>query len=159
MDTNPYAPPNQLDPAANPAIPYKLYSPQQVALATFLGAPIAGTWFLFQNYRQSGRAGAGVQALVLGLLATVALLTLSSFLPENFPNIALPLVQVFAMLYIAKALQGKEVEAHVAQGGQLGSWWAVVGIGLLCLIVIVGVFVAAAMIFSANQPDAGAMLS
>jgi hypothetical protein len=65
-------------------------------------------------------------------------------LPERFPSQIIPIAYVFAMMSIANKLQGEAVNQHLAVGGRLGSWWAVVGAGLLCLAIIFGIFFAIA---------------
>jgi peptidoglycan/LPS O-acetylase OafA/YrhL len=140
MEQNPYASPQSFEPPAaveaNQAVGYRLFSPQQIGVATFLGAPVAGAFFLSQNYRQLGNTGAGTQSLVWGLLGTILLMIVSFFLPENFPNSVIPIGCTFGMLYAAKHLQGPAVEQHTVRGGRLGSWWTVVGVGLLSFAII-----------------------
>ena len=43
-----------------------------------------------------------------------------------------------ATVNLAKTLQGAAVEQHVSRGGRLGSRWAVAGLGVILLAVILG---------------------
>ena len=63
-------------------------------------------------------------------------------LPDEFPNAVLPLAYTVAIRSLAQMQFGAVVDAHRAGGGRIGSWWRVVGIGFLSLIVIGGVFFA-----------------
>jgi hypothetical protein len=128
--------PGDATPDANQTHSYELYSPQQVALAAFLGAPIAACWFIARNYRNLGNNQAGNVWLVSGLIGTVAILAICFYLPDGFPNQLIPISYTFGLLYAAKAVQGEAVTQHTAAGGRLGSWWTVAGVGLLCLIAI-----------------------
>jgi hypothetical protein len=130
---NPYAPPGN-GTVASPTI--KLYLPGQIAWATFLGAPIAGCVLLAYNYRRLGDSMAATLAWISGVIGTILILVLSFFLPERFPNFALPAAYTFGMYQCAKALQGKAYEDWLAKGGVKGSTWVATGIGLLCLILI-----------------------
>src|SRR5437016_9395231 len=66
------------DPSASIERPaYKLHSPGNAFLATFLGGPLAASVILAINYFRVGRAAAAWQAILLGLLTTVLLLTIS----------------------------------------------------------------------------------
>jgi hypothetical protein len=114
-----------------------LFSPKQIATAAFLGAPIAACWFLSRNYRALDQGRSAVQSLLWGVLGTAALLGISFFLPDNFPNQALPLGYTFGLYQFAKRMQGETVAEHVATGGRLGSWWKVVGVSLVFLVLIV----------------------
>jgi len=142
MDQNPYQAPQAmaLPVEAGPDAPrYELYSPQQVGLAAFLGAPIAACWFIAHNYRNLGNRQASSLWLLGGMIATVALLAICFYLPDGFPNQLIPITYVFALLYATRKLQGEAVARHLTAGGRLGSWWAVVGVGLMCLVSIIAV--------------------
>lgn len=131
---NPYAPP-AIESIAPPRM--TLYSPGQMAWATFLGAPVAGCLLLALNYRRLGNSAAAGIAAIGGSIVTVLILVISFFLPDNFPNIALPAAYTFGMYQCVKLLQGKEYEHWLANGGIRGSGWVATGVGILCLIMIV----------------------
>lgn len=116
------------------AAPYKLYSPGQVAGATFFGGPIAGAWLMATNFQNLGAPSARRTALVWGWLGTIALCVLVFFLPERFPNAAIPISCTLGLYQFAKKLQGEAFGNHVAAGGRHYSGWRVVGIGLVCLV-------------------------
>jgi len=128
-----------------------LFSPTQIAVAAFLGAPIAACWFLSRNYRALDQGRSAAQSLLWGVLGTAALLGISFFLPDNFPSQALPLGYTFGLYYVAKQLQGETVAEHIATGGRLGSWWNVVGISLICLVLIVGTIFGAVLVFDPGE--------
>ena len=72
MDRNPYAPPRsnvEVTPSGSqttlPAS--RLYSPKQIAVATFLGSPLAGGWFMATNYRELGQEALATQAVWWGI--------------------------------------------------------------------------------------------
>ena len=124
-----------------------LFSPTQIATAAFLGAPIAACWFLSRNYRALDQGRSAAQSLLWGVLGTAALLGISFFLPDNFPNQALPLGYTFGLYHVAKQLQGTTVAEHIATGGRLGSWWNVVGVSLVCLVLLVVAIFGAVFVF------------
>jgi hypothetical protein len=153
MSLNPYQSPPEAAPVtsaggnAAPAPTYELYSPQQIGVAAFLGAPIAACWFIARNFRNLGNHQAETLWLIGGLIGTVAVLVVSFFLPAGFPNQLIPLGYLFGLLYATKRVQGEAINRHIAAGGQLGSWWKVVGVGLLCLAVILGIIFAIVFAF------------
>jgi len=118
---------------------HKLYSPGQIALAAFLGSPLAGCWFWSRNYLRLGQSSSSTQCLIWGAVGTVALLAISFFLPERFPDQAIPIGYTFGLLQAAKHTHGSIVAQHLSAGGRLGSWWAVVGISLLFLVIVLAI--------------------
>lgn len=131
----------------------KLYSTEQITLATFLGAPISGCLLLAQNYRALGQAGSAWQPLIIGVVSTVVLLLLAFFLPENFPNLALPAGSCVGMYYYAKQQQGAAIDSHLKAGGGKGSWGMTVVLSLVCAVIILVMFVAVAMALDIETPE------
>jgi hypothetical protein len=114
-----------------------LFSPGQVAGATFFGGPVGGGWLLAMNYRRLGAPGKARMALVLSVLAMAALVAAGLVLPRGLGSV-LAIVDVVAMSTIAMTLQGEDFERHVALGGRRGSSWHAVGIGIASLAICVG---------------------
>ena len=52
----------------------QIFDPQSIALATFLGSPVAGTVLWAVNESRVGRAGRGVVVLVVGLASTALMM-------------------------------------------------------------------------------------
>ena len=118
-----------------PTIP-RLYSPKQIGVAAFLGSPVAAGWFFRCNERVLGRPGAGARWF-WGLAAgTAAVIAISFFLPAKFPPYIIPFAYTLGLRGAAKNLYELALAALLANGGAQGSWWTVVGIGLLALIVV-----------------------
>lgn len=111
----------------------KLFTVGQITLATFLGMPIAGCLLLAQNYRELGNGGAAWQSLAAGSASTLLLLLIAFSLPENFPNMALPVAYCFGMRQLVNYLQGSEIANR-----RQGSWAVAVALGLGCLVIIFG---------------------
>jgi hypothetical protein len=118
---------------------YRLHSPGAVALASFFGGPLAGCVLLAINYFKLSRTAVGVQAIILGLVATALEGLLLITLPEQF-RFFVPLGSHLGMVFLAKTLQGSIYRTHLAEGGEKASGWIAAGIGLgSVLVVIVGV--------------------
>jgi hypothetical protein len=144
MERNPYAPPkSNVDLTASgsqstlPAS--RLYSQKQIALATFLGSPLAGGWFMATNYRELGQEALATQAIWWGIAGAIVMMLISFLLPDNFPNSVLPIACAAGMHALAESKLGGPIKEHRAAGGPLFSWWRVVGIGLLCALILVAV--------------------
>lgn len=125
----------------------KLYSPCQIALAAFIGSPLAACWFWSRNYLRLGQASASTQCLIWGVVGTVALFTVTLFLPR-VPG-GIPAGYTVGFWYAAKGAHGAIINQHRAAGGRLGSWWAVVGISVLWLLgfVVFAVAIVSALVY------------
>lgn len=124
-----------------PPPPGRFFSPNAVGVATFIGSPVAGGIVLALNYRRLGRASAATLAVVATIAATVALLMLAAQLDNTSAGGGIAAGIAFGMVGVAKALQGKAHDAHLAAGGKEGSSWLAAGIGLPFLAAIIGLVV------------------
>jgi hypothetical protein len=127
--------------AAGPVPQAKLYDAGSVGLATFLGSPLAGSVIMALTYRRLGQPSAAVKAVVIGVVATAALVGVGFLVPMGALQTGVGIGALIAMIQLAKRLQGPAVEAHTRAGGRLASRWAAAGIGLLALVAICGVLV------------------
>ncbi|MGA2498487.1 MAG: hypothetical protein ABSH20_12135 [Tepidisphaeraceae bacterium] len=149
----PTPPPSPLHPPS-----YRLYPPGAIACATFFGGPFAGCVILAMNYRRLGRRSEAIKAVVGGALATIVIVTLSVILPlpdvfKDFFRLA-TLGIYWGMFYVAKRLLDFPLRVHRQHGGQLGSRWVGVGIGSICLVLILGVVVSVVAILDKTMPEA-----
>jgi hypothetical protein len=137
---SPYAPPQaEAKPQAGGAV----YTPNQIALATFVGSTLAGTVLLAMNERRLGRPEAVVPTVALGLFASVALMGFSAALPDNVPTLPFAVIGIFGIRGIAHVRQHERIQKHLAAGGRRGSGWTAFGIGMVGLVVVLAVIVTA----------------
>lgn len=122
----------------SPEVP--LFSVPSIALASFLGGPLAAGWLVSVNYRRLGEPRSARNALIQGILATAALLALMVGLPtawvEAIPGFTLPLLYTGLIWYLAERFQGRILTAHFAQGGQRYSLWRAVLVSLLAALPV-----------------------
>jgi hypothetical protein len=146
MELNPYASPESFVgalPDVAQARGKRLYTENHVALAAFLGSPLAGSMVLAVNFARLGRQTAALGSLLLGTLATVVLFALATVLPlPSGSGVLLGLGYAFLMRLIAKRVQGEELAAHVKTGGAIASGWSAAGISIVALVAQVAVIVA-----------------
>ena len=144
-DKNLYRPPSA-EVAVEGGIGQPLYSPGQVAAAAFLGSPIAGCWLLASNFGELGLPGPRRDTLIAGVVATAIVFVLALSLPEDFPNLVIPMAYTFGLLYIARQSQGEAFRKHMDAGGQRHSHWRVILIGVVSLIVFFVVSIAIVLV-------------
>jgi hypothetical protein len=140
----------QFAPAVPPAglttavsMPYRLFDADAVGLAAFICSPLAGAILMAVNYRRLGKAGKGVLAVILGLIATALTILIKWNWNTSLGSGALAILFFICTWQIAKEVQGKAVEEHTARGGQLGSRWTAFFVGIATLAVLLGVICAA----------------
>ena len=85
-----------------PRLDGRLYSVGQITAATFVGSPLAGCLLLAHNYRVLRRNRAALYSLMCGVVATVIVFVGASWLPESFPNAALPVGYCFPASFSAR---------------------------------------------------------
>lgn len=155
---SPYAPPgawtsqSSYSPPAPPVAPGPkagtvLYTPNQMVLATFLGAPLAGSILLAINEQRLGRPRGVLAALAVGFGLTALVVGLAFALPDNFPGLPLTLLGMGALRGIAQTKQAGEISRHLQWGGRKGSGWAAAGIGALSGVVLLAVGVGAVVAY------------
>ena len=137
MDRNPYTPPTAQ--VADVASSRTLYSPRQISVASLLGGPTAGAWFIHQNFMTLGNESRALRVLGLGFAATVILAVVGFYLPSRFPSSLLPIVYSVAIYQYASFLFKDAYNKHLTEGGRNGSWWMVTGVSLLAVLIFLGI--------------------
>ncbi len=124
------------------------YSPNQIALATFLGSPLAGAVLVALNYRRAGDGPAARKAVLLGAAATAVLIPLAMVLPDWFPGPVLPVACVVGAWQLAGWIRQNHLEGrgHPASPGGTPSTLKAAGIGLACLLGVFSLVVAVALV-------------
>ena len=151
--------PQAIDASLQPPPPrFRLFSIGAVLLATFLGSWFAGSVLLAINYWQLGRTASAWLSVLVGLVATAALVTAAMLLPENTPGVLFLGVQLLTMYFLAGALQSETIDWHVAKGGGLISKWLAAGLAILVCIPLAILLIAVAMLLdhaAGNQHEVG----
>ena len=134
--TNPYEAPVSESLQGTAQETPNLYSPGQVAWASFLASPIAGSVLMALNYSRVGNGKASKITLLVGGLATVLVFVVALFVPDNFPNMLLPAIYVLGMFFTSTRLQGEAFKRDLPRGHRGASTWAATGIAILCMVVL-----------------------
>ena len=133
--------------------PHRLYTPAQIATASLLGGPLPACWFVAQNAKRLLRPSQRSTWLAVGIGATLLLLILVLFvLPDSFPPYILPIAYTVALREVARRVQGEAISSHRAAGGAVGSWWAVVGLGVSGLALLLGLIFLVILLFPSSFP-------
>ena len=99
-----------------------LYTIPSIALASFLGGPLAAGWLVSINFRRLNEPRAARAAVINGVLATVALVSMMVALPPHWasrlPGITIPAIYTALIWFLAERFQGRPLAAHFARGGR-----------------------------------------
>ena len=121
---------------------YILHPLRGVVWAAFWGTPVAAGIIMAINYGRIGRKSAARNVAVLGVIATVILCAIIVLIPDDvldsIPNAVFYVPQLVFVYMFAKSVQNDLIEKHIANGGSLASAWPSVGIGVICLPVVLG---------------------
>lgn len=121
----------------------KLYSLNNIGLATFLGSAIAASFLIRQNYIALGDKDKGNLALFIGVSATLLLLIGIGMLPEQIidklPLRILPIIQIAIIHTIVEKIQGDALRAYKISGQPFQSNWKAAGIGIISCLFLFGI--------------------
>jgi hypothetical protein len=159
VNHNPYSPPSARVADAAEAVgragsTARLYTSGQIALAAFLGSPLAAAWFASANFKALAQPFKATRTMYLGVGLLITVLCISFVLPDSMPNSILPIAYSLGIRYAAEPYFKEPIREHVASGGKLGSWWKVVGLSLLVSMALVLLIVVVAVALASLHPDA-----
>lgn len=130
------APPQEAAPT------YRLFTPDEVGIATFLGSPLAGGFLMMQNLKRLGRPS--LAPLWMGLLGTLLSIVVGLLVPYGG---GLGLALVFVMRHLAQTQQGPTVLRHRELGGRYESPWTAAVVGLVSFLMVFSVAFVGAMAY------------
>ena len=132
----------------------RLYTPAQIATASLIGGPLPACWLAAHNARELHQPKQRMTWLASGVIGTLVLLVLVVFVvPERFPRYIIPVAYTVALRELARKAQGDAIAAHRSARGPVGSWWAVVGLGVAGLVLFFAVVIVIAFFFPSAFPE------
>jgi hypothetical protein len=143
--------------------PPSLYSQGAIGIATYLGGPLAAGILARQNFINLGNEAAAKKSLFIGIISTVFLFGGIFSIPEEIldqiPNALIPFVYTAIIYIVIEKFQGAALKAHKGNGGIFYSVWKAVGIGAICMLVLLAGIVGFAFMapedFDTKKYDAG----
>jgi hypothetical protein len=122
----------------------RMYTPTQIALATFCSGPLAAIYTLRKNFTAMGDRRHAGRTLAWGIAITVTCIALIPFVPQGIFSLAIALGYTFAAVRLANKLQLTKDGIEKSGSYNVQSNWNVVAVAALSLI---GFFVVAGIIF------------
>jgi hypothetical protein len=113
----------------------EFYSPKQIYIGTFVGGPLAGAYYLGENFKRYDKASLNTLCKILGVVFTVLVFMVSYQLPENFPNTIIPIFYSAVAGGIAWQWQASKEEVEAVESYGFQSNWRVTGVAVTSLVI------------------------
>ena len=126
----------------------RLYTTAQIATASLIGGPLPACWFIAHNFGALNQSDRRRRWIIGGIASVLVLLGLVvSGVVSHLPQYVLPVAYSLGLREWARKIQGEAITAHRAAGLPTGSWPAVIGYGILSLIVCFGIAFGVLLLF------------
>lgn len=120
----------------------KFYSQRAIAIATYFGGPLAAGYLARQNFINLGKADYGKYSMIIGIISTllifIGIFSTPEYIIDKIPRMLIPLVYTGIIYLIIEKLQGKELKEHKGNNGEFYSAWRAVGVGSICMVILLG---------------------
>jgi hypothetical protein len=124
----------------------KLYSINEISLASLIGGPLAGFYLISTNFEVLDKKSLSNTNFILGIIAAIFLGVVIVLIPQDImdkvPGILIPALFVPPIYFYAKKVQGQEIKEYFNNGGIKHSLRETVGISVLALIITLASFFA-----------------
>ena len=114
----------------------KLLSPTQIAGGSLWGGPIATVYYLRRNYLSLGKDDYAQKTLLYGTIFIIFFMCFLPFIPEEFPNVVLPLIYCLSAQKIAATTQLEKEKIEQSEEYTFESNWKIFGVGILTLVLL-----------------------
>lgn len=115
----------------------KIYKDKTIWIGTFLGGPLVAGYLISENFKAFDEFDKAKRTWIYAIIATIVIFGGVFLIPENvkIPNQIIPLIYTGIASYLFQHFQGENVTSHINSGGQLHSWWRVIGVGVIGLAI------------------------
>jgi hypothetical protein len=115
----------------------KIYSPNQVFAAAFLGGPMAMVYVLWKNFQTLEDPHGMHQILFWGSIFVVALLLFSPLLPNSWLDFVIPFAYPLAAWSLAQSFQMSKQAIADSQAYEFESPWNVIAVSIVFLVAMI----------------------
>jgi hypothetical protein len=124
----------------------KIYSKNQIDIATFIGGPLIAGYLLSQNFKTFGEKEAAKKSTIFSILGLLLLISAFVLLPESItskiPNIFVAVIPIVIASLVVRIYQSKKIEEYLKSGYKTASSLGVFGESLLSLIITLILYIA-----------------
>lgn len=149
---NPYAPPKSeigiapKKPGHNATC---VFSPAQGSLGTFVGGPLAGTYFIRTNFLALGDSKRARLTTIWGVVICAGILLALPFLPEKMPGYIIPMAYAITARIIIERAQFTKAQIAASSTLAFHSGWRALGVAVVGLVIFALLAIAEILLFPA----------
>jgi hypothetical protein len=118
-------------------LPRKIFSPNQVLAASFLGGPMAMVYVLWKNFQSLENPHGMHQILFWGSIFIIALILFSPLLPNSWLDFVIPFAYPLAAWSLAESFQMSKQAIADSQAYEFQSAWNVIAVSIVFLTAMV----------------------
>lgn len=118
----------------------KIYSKNQIDIATFFGGPLIAVYLILQNYKTFENTDAQKKTALIGLTLTVIFFVTLILLPDNILNIIPSIIPLVVAGYFVRTYQKKKIIEYLNNGYLQASSLGVFGKSILSLLITLILF-------------------
>jgi hypothetical protein len=115
----------------------KIFSPNQVLAAAFLGGPIAMVYVLWKNFQALENPHGMHQILFWGSIFIIALMLFSPLTPNNWLGFVIPFAYPLAAWSLAESFQMTKQAIADSQAYEFQSAWNVIAVSMVFLVAMI----------------------
>lgn len=126
-----------------------LYKENAIVIGTFLGGPLVAGYFFAENFKVLDEEEKIRLTWVIAIATLFCVILIAVLLPEdiNIPNQIIPITYTALAYGLYKTHQEEKVKQLFENGNPLYSWWRVIGISIIGLLVTIGLLLSVLFIF------------
>ena len=121
----------------------KVYSKNQIDIATFFGGPLIAGHLLSHNFKVFGDSKSAKNSTLYSIVGVFTLIALSALLPPSITSkmgIAIAILPVIVTTSITKQYQSKKLQESIKSGYQVASPLGLIGKTVLSLILTLALY-------------------
>lgn len=126
----------------------KIYSEKAIKIGTFFAGPLVAGYCMAENFKVFNDFEKAKKTWIITLISVVLIIALVYLIPENVPSFIFPVIYLSITSYLVKTFQEKDIQTHIANGGETFNGWRTTIVGLISVAVFLSVILAAGTIIS-----------
>lgn len=126
----------------------KIYSEKAIKIGTFFAGPLVAGYCMAENFKVFNDSEKAKKTWIITLISAVLIIALVFLIPENVPSFIFPVIYLSITSYLVKTFQEKDIQAHIANGGETFNGWRTTIVGIISVVVFLSVILAAGTIIS-----------
>lgn len=117
----------------------KIFKERAFWVGTFLGGPLVAGYLFSENFKAFGEKEKITPTWIIAIIVTIVVFGIAFMIPENvnFPNQLIPIAYSAIAYGLFKKYQENQSNEHIESGGQFYSWWRVIGISIIGILITV----------------------